>query len=72
MLSAAGATKVRKSEGAIHEGTASTASITPSVTGLSRSGCLSDEFSGFAQSRNTWTTPSGRLVDPELVSFATN
>lgn len=66
MPSAAGATKVKKSEGFIQDGTASTASITPSDSGfVTTEGASSGVFS-----RNTWTTPRGRFVEPS--SVATN
>lgn len=66
--SAAGAMYARKSEGVIHDGTARTASMTPplsstaSVNSPSCCGASSD-----SSCRYTCTTPSGRLVDPDLL-----
>jgi len=70
MLSTAGATKERKSEGVIHGGTASTPSIIPSESSskpsiavfASRSSCV-----GLAvPSRKTCMTPSGKFVEPDF------
>lgn len=69
MLSAAGATKAKKSEGVIHDGTARTPNITPSDASSTEEVMdASSSWEGLlAESRNTCTTPSGRFVDPDLV-----
>lgn len=66
MLSAAGATNVRKSEGVIWDGTASTARTVPSE-GVS-TGVGTDEAPDSAErlgvSRKMCTVPSGSSVEP--------
>ena len=81
MPSAAGATKARKSDGVIHDGTASTPIMMPSEsctaprasTGEARGGdgALDEDAAGAASeglmtSRYRCTTPSGRFVDPDF------
>ena len=80
MLSAAGATKARKSEGVIHDGTARTSIIMPSesrrivgsdpatvglVDGVDVE-ATACAYGVFGTSRNRCTTPSGRLTEPDL------
>jgi hypothetical protein len=67
--STAGATKAKKSEGVIQEGTARTASITPSVsTGREDATASKSVKEGlFSEPRNTWTVPSGKLVVPTFL-----
>ena len=73
MPSTAGATKVRKSEGVIHDGTAKTPSITPpseSWSEIDISETLASSSSGeglLDPSRKTCTVPSGKLVTPDLL-----
>ena len=72
MPSTAGATKARKSEGVIHDGTARTPSITPSESWseIDISETLASSSSGegmLEPSRKTCTVPSGKLVEPDLL-----
>ena len=72
MPSTAGATKARKSEGVIHDGTARTPSITPSDSKSENdiSETLASSSSGeglLDPSRKTCTVPSGKLVVPDLL-----
>lgn len=71
IASAAGATKARKSDGVIQEGTARTPNITESGSddvGDTDSIAPSSSWDGlFVESRNIWTVPSGRFVDPDFV-----
>ena len=72
--SPAGATKVKKSEGVIHAGTAKIASVTPPSASRVTfpdeawgSASISSVVRAFAASRKICTTPSGRLVEPSFV-----
>ena len=71
--SEAGATNERKSEGVIHGGTANTPTITPSQSALLETVeapavvSSASEERILAESRNMWTTPSGRSVEPVFV-----
>jgi hypothetical protein len=67
MPPAAGATKPKKSDGVIHDGTAKTASITPPVDRDGGSSSYSVSRDGLGvELRSKWTVPSGRFIEPDF------